>query len=139
MEITTQTEGIAQAMLETRGDLNKVSRLPSIGLNVMQLRELVKNTPEIRTRYQELLTFELQDSGLHISERLLKFSKVQDLALTGNIDEGILPDYSLAISISKHISELIKESRSINLSSSSVVMITSKESVADILQDFLDS
>ena len=142
MEITTQdaeVELIAQAMLNTRGDLNKVSRNSEIGMNVMQLRELVRNQPKIRERYQELLTFELQDSGLHISERLLKFSKVQDMALTGDEEAGILPDPKLAIDISKHISELIRESRSINVSEKSVVMITSKGSVVDLLQGFLDS
>lgn len=137
-DLVTYHEAIAGLMLKHRGNLNLVSREPEIRENAMALRGLVKSNPDIRSRYQELLTEELQDYGLHISERILKMAEMQEVAY-GDLENDILPDPKTAIEISKHISDLIKESRTVSVSSNSAAVITSKESVGDILRRFLES
>lgn len=136
IELSSEEEQIAQLMLEHKGNLNLVSRDPSVYENVMTLRRKVKDNPTIRQRYQELLSEELQDLGLHISERILKFAKMQEVAFG---DEETPADPKQAIEISKHISELIRESKNINVGKDSIVMISSKESVGELLQQFIES
>ena len=127
---------IVQAMVENQGNLAKVSRLPEIGLNAIKLRQYVKDNPIIRDRYQKALTEALSESGVHIAERLLKFLALQDAAF-GDTELGVPADPKMAIEISKHISELIRESRGINLNPTSIAVITSKEGAADILKEFM--
>lgn len=140
-ELTTvsdQDEKIAQLMLEHKGNLNLVSRDPSVMENVMALRTRVSSNPNIRTRYQELLSYELQESGLHISERILKMTKLQD-ACFGDIENDIPADPKMAIELSKHISDLMKEARILNLTQDGANTLVSKESAEDILKAFLTS
>ena len=59
-------------MLKTRGDLAKASRFDSVDYNAMALRAVVKDNPEIRQRYHELLAAEMQEKGLHIGGTYLK-------------------------------------------------------------------
>ena len=129
-------EMIVQAMVDNQGNLAKVSRLPEIGLNAIKLRQYVRDNPIIREKYQLALTDALSDSGAHIAERLLKFLKLQDQAF-GDVELEIPADPKMAIEISKHISELIRESRGISLNPTSIAVITSKEGASEILKEFM--
>lgn len=131
-------EVIAQAMLNTKGNLTLVSRLPEINMNAMTLRSYVASNKNIRVRYHELLAEQLQESGLLMAERILEMSELQQAAY-GDAEKNIPADYKAAIELSKEISRLINESKSTNVSSNSAVVITSKEGVADILKHFLES
>ena len=62
--ISRENELIAQAMLQTRGDLAKASRFDSVPHNAMALRRVVKENPDIRARYHALLADEMQDPAL---------------------------------------------------------------------------
>ena len=111
--ISNDFELIAQAMLMTRGDLAKASRLDSVDHNAMSLRAVVKSNPEIRQRYHELLADEMQEKGLHIAERILKMAELQEAAFGCTIidSEGnpldIPADPKTVIELSKEISRLI--------------------------------
>jgi len=135
-KLSTRDEEIANAMLKTKGNLALVSRLPEISMNAMELKNYVGLNQNIRARYHELLTEELQEQGLHIAERILEMAKMQQDAY-GNEGKGILPDPKMAIELSKEISRLISESKSTNISNKSAMLITSKESAVEILQEFL--
>jgi uncharacterized membrane-anchored protein YjiN (DUF445 family) len=141
-------ELIAQAMLMTRGDLAKASRLDSILHNAMELRKVVQEQPQIRARYHELLAQEMQEKGLHIAERILKMAELQEQAfggiveyedeLTGETKERIIPaDPKTAIELSKEISRLIQEGKGTNMSAKSAVILASKEDAKEILNNFL--
>lgn len=141
-------ELIAQAMLMTRGDLAKASRLDSIDHNAMSLRAEVKNNPAIRGRYHELLADELQEKGLHIAERILRMAELQEKAMGSTVmvegpdglEEMDLPaDPKMVIELSKEISRLIAEGKGQNMSAKSTVILASKEDAAEILANFLDS
>ena len=90
MELANSFEQTAQAMLLTRGDLIKVSR--KTGQNIMVLRTLVQQNPEIRARYQELLAAEMQEKGLHIAERIIKMAELQEQAFGGMIEDPTTGD-----------------------------------------------
>jgi hypothetical protein len=147
--ISNEHELIAQAMLQTRGDLGKTSRFDSVPYNAMALRNVVRDHPEIRRRYQQLLSFELQEKGLHIAERILKMAELQEKAFGGEIEYEdelgntatmqVPPDPKMVIELSKEISRLIAEGKSQNMSAKSAVIIASKEDAEEILKNFLDS
>lgn len=137
-EILDLDELISRAMLEHKGNLSLVSRMPSIGMNAMALRNYVNSNPNIRTRYHELLAEELQESGLLIAERILEMSKLQQQAY-GDPDNNIPPDPKMAIELSKEISRLILEAKNTNVSDKSAIIITSKEGAAELLQEYLNS
>ena len=130
-------EDVAQAMLETRGNLALVSRLDKIQMNAMALRAYVRDNPNIRVRYHELLAEQLQESGLLMAERILEMSELQQKAY-GDVDKNIPADPKMAIELSKEISRLIQESKSTNISGKSALIITSKEGAAELLQAYLD-
>lgn len=143
-------ENIAQAMLVTRGDLAKASRMDSVYMNAMALRVEVQANPAIRARYHELLAFEMQEKGLHIAERILKMAELQSQAFGAeyeqiNPDTGLvelrqhLQDPKMAIELSKEISRLIAEGKGQNMSAKSAVILASKEDAKEILAAFLDS
>lgn len=139
-------ELIAQAMLQTRGDLAKASRFDQVGMNAMALRRTVKDNPEIRARYHELLADEMQEKGLHIAERILKMAELQEQAFGGEYtcpDTGAtlqhMQDPKMAIDLSREISKLIAEGRGANMSSKSAVVLASKEDAKELLEAFLDS
>lgn len=131
-------ESIARLMVEHTGNLALVSRDPAVSMNAMTLRAHVRSTPNIRLRYQELLNDELVDSGLHISERILKMVKLQEIAF-GDIENDVPADPKLVIELSKHISELIKEGKQINVSQKSAMVLSSKEDAVEMLKRFLKS
>ncbi len=79
-KMPNEFELIAEAMLITRGDLAKASRLDTVDHNAMSLRKVVKDNPEIRARYMVLLSEEMQEKGLHIAERILKMAELQEQA-----------------------------------------------------------
>lgn len=141
----SEFEIIAQAMLMTRGDLAKASRLDSVLHNAMSLRAIVKDNPEIRQRYHSLLAEELQEKGLHIAERILKMAELQEQAFGGTFtdEEGeeqpIPADPKTVIELSKEISRLIAEGKGQNMSPKAAVLIASKEDAAEILAGFLNS
>jgi len=144
MELADSFEQTAQAMLLTRGDLVKVSR--KTGQNIMVLRTLVQQNPEIRNRYQELLAAEMQEKGLHIAERIIKMAELQEQAFGGmieNPDTGEmvehLQDPKMVIELSKEISRLISEGKGTNISTKAAVLLASKEDAREILAGFLDS
>ncbi|MGI9571629.1 MAG: hypothetical protein ACR2PH_18240 [Desulfobulbia bacterium] len=136
---------IAQAMLQTRGDLAKASRFDSVPHNAMSLRRVVKEEPQIRARYHELLAEEMQEKGLHIAERILKMAELQEACFGGETtdDEGNpvmgIADPKMAIELSKEISRLIAEGKGTNISQKSAVLLSSKEDAAEILAQFLNS
>jgi len=141
-------ELIAQAMLETRGDLAKASRSDTVEHNAMSLRAEVKKYPAIRKRYHELLTDELQEKGLHIAERILRMAELQEQAMgqTVMVDGMDGPeamdmpaDPKMVIELSKEISRLIAEGKGQNMSSKAAVMIASKEDARELLASYLDS
>lgn len=143
--ISDEFEIISQAMLMTRGDLAKASRLDSIEYNAMALRAIVKANPEIRTRYHVLLAEELQEKGLHIAERILKMAELQEAAFGQTIidSEGnnldIPADPKTVIELSKEISRLIAEGKGQPMSSKSVMILASKEDGKELLESYLDS
>jgi hypothetical protein len=147
--ISDEFELIAQAMLMTRGDLAKASRLDSVDYNAMSLRALVKDKPEIRQRYHELLADELQEKGLHVAERILKMAELQEQAFGGTMEimnelgameEVPIPaDPKMVIELSKEISRLIAEGKQQNMSAKSTVILASKEDAKEILASFLNS
>ena len=139
--ISHEHEMIAQAMLQTRGDLAKASRFDSVMHNAMSLRRVVKEEPQIRARYHELLAEEMQEKGLHIAERILNMAELQQKCFGGIDDEGneLLTDPKMAIELSKEISRLIAEGKGTNISDKSAILLSSKEDAAEILKQFLDS
>lgn len=145
IEISSEVEAIASAMLLTRGDLAKASREDTVPYNAMSLRAIVKDNPEIRMRYHELLVEELQDKGLHIAERILKMAELQEAAFGGsfiddNGDEQPMPaDPITVIRLSQEISRLITEGRMQVMSSKTASMLVNKEEAVEILAKYLDS
>ena len=147
--ISHEFELIAQAMLMTRGDLAKASRLDSVEHNAMSLRAVVKDNPPIRQRYHELLAEEMQEKGLHIAERILKMAELQEAAFGGEMEiinaEGekeMMPlpaDPKMVIELSKEISRLIAEGKGQNMSAKHTMVLASKEDAKELLQAFLDS
>jgi hypothetical protein len=147
--LSNEFELIAQAMLLTRGNLANASRLDSVDHNAMSLRIVVKDNPNIRQRYHELLAEELQEKGLHIAERILKMAELQEQAFGGEVEVmnemgklEIVPipaDPKSVIELSKEISRLIAEGKQQNMSAKSTVMLASKEDAKEILAAFLKS
>ncbi len=143
--ISHEHELIAQAMLLTRGDLAKASRLDSVDYNAMSLRAVVKDNAHIRVRYHELLAEEMQEKGLHIAERILKMAELQEAAFGQTIidSEGekldIPADPKTVIELSKEISRLIAEGRNQNMSAKSTIVLASKEDGKELLESFLNS
>lgn len=147
--ISNEFEIIAQAMAQTRGDLAKASRFDSIEYNAMSLRAVVKNNPEIRGRYHELLAEEMQEKGLHIAERILTMASLQEQAMGGKMmvtnelgdpQEMDMPaDVKMVIELSKEISRLISEGKHQPMSAKSVMVLASKEDAAELLESFLNS
>jgi hypothetical protein len=144
--VSNKHEIIAQAMLATRGNLSKASRFDQVGLNATALRAEVQDHPEIRARYHELLAQEMQESGLHIAERILKMAEMQEQAFGGSVinpETGEMVEHmqdpKMAIELSKEISRLIAEGKGLNISDKSAVMLVSKEDAKEILAGFLDS
>lgn len=138
MELESQKEIIALAMLQTKGNLTLTSRLPQVNMNAMALRNFVAQNKEVRSRYHELLAEELQESGLLLAERILEMSIMQQKAY-GDEEKDIPPDPKMAIELSKEISRLLAEGKQGNVSSSTAMIITSKEGASEILQRFLES
>jgi hypothetical protein len=149
LEISNEFELIAHAMVQTRGDLSKASRFDSVDYNAMSLRAVVKNNPEIRGRYHELLAEEMQEKGLHIAERILNMATLQEQAMGGKImvtneageqEEMDIPaDIKTVIELSKEISRLIAEGRGQPMSAKSTIVLASKEDAKDLLESFLNS
>lgn len=147
--ISDEYELIAQAMVQTRGDLAKASRLNEVAYNAMSLRAVVKNNPAIRQRYHELLADEMQESGLHIAERILNMVSLQEQAMggltlitneLGEEEEIDMPaDIKTVIEISKEISRLIAEGKGQPMSAKSTVILASKEDAKELLESFLNS
>lgn len=147
-QLSHDDELIAQAMLMTRGDLAKASRLDSVPMNAMALRARVTSMPGIRVRYHELLAQEMQEKGLHIAERILKMAELQERAFGGEFEyvgedgelkmQFIPPDPKTAIDLSKEISRLISEGKGANISAKSAVLLASKEDAKEILENFLN-
>jgi len=141
MELETKEtvkEVVANAMLQTKGNLTLASRLPEVGMNAMALRNFVAQNKEVRIRYHELLAATLEESGLLLAERILEMSIMQQNAY-GDLSNDIPPDPKMAIELSKEISRLLAEGKQGNVSSSTAMIITSKEGASEILQRFLDS
>ncbi len=146
--LSREHELIAQAMLMTRGDLGKASRLDSVDHNAMSLRAVVKKHPPIRARYHELLADEMQEKGLHIAERILRMAELQEKAMGQTIlvegpdgmEEMDIPaDPKMVIELSKEISRLFAEGKQQNMSAKSTVILASKEDAKELLAQFLDS
>lgn len=147
-QLSHDDELIAQAMLMTRGDLAKASRLDSIPINAMALRSRVSSCPGIRTRYHELLAQEMQEKGLHIAERILKMAELQERAFGGEFeyvdDDGevrtqfVPSDPKMVIELSKEISRLIAEGKGTNISAKTAILLASKEDAKEILENFLN-
>ena len=148
--LSHEHEMIAQAMLQTRGDLAKASRFDQVGMNAMALRKEVQGHPPIRARYHDLLAMEMQEKGLHIAERILKMAELQEQALGceyeyDNPETGVvetrthLQDPKMAIELSKEISRLIAEGKGQNMSSKSAELLASREDAKEYLNRFLDS
>ena len=148
--ISREHELIAQAMLQTRGDLAKASRFDAVAMNAMALRREVKENPVIRNRYHELLAEEMQEKGLHIAERILKMAELQEQAFGGEYeytdpDTGLvetrqhMQDPKMAIELSKEISRLISEGKGQNLGGKMALVLASKEDAKELLAGFLDS
>jgi hypothetical protein len=145
IEISHESELIAKAMLETRGDLAKASRLESVEHNAMSLRAVVKLRPEIRRRYHELLAEEMQEKGLHIAERILKMAELQQAAFGQTItdsegnDLDIPADPKTVIELSKEISRLIAEGKNQPMSAKAIMILSSKEDGKELLESFLNT
>ena len=125
-------------MAEYNGDLVKVSRDARTHHNAMSLRAFVADNPQVRNEYHRQLTEKLNESGLHISERLLKMVKLQDRAF-GDPENNIPPDPKTAIALSREISTLIAEGKGQNVSGKNAALIISKEGAAELLEAFLNS
>lgn len=144
-----EVEAIANAMVETRGDLAKASRSDTINYNAMALRAIVRENPAIRRRYHELLAEVLQEKGVHIAERILTMVSLQEKAMGGEteiINElgqkeviDMPADTKMVIELSKEISRLIAEGKGQSMSAKATVLIASKEDAQEILAAFLDS
>ena len=149
LSISHEHELIAHAMLLTRGDLAKASRLDSVDHNAMSLRIEVKDNPVIRQRYHEILADELQEKGLHIVERILKMAELQEAAFGGEIEamdaEGKLvmmpmpADPKTVIELSKEISRLIVEGSTQTMSVKNTMVLASKEDAKEMLLAFLET
>ena len=146
IELSQEYEYIAEAMLETRGNLKEASRNPNVDLNAMALRAIVKDNPSIRQRYQELLAEEMQDKGLHIAERIMKMAELQEEAYDGGTfmdvngkEQSCPPDINSIINLSKEISRLIAEGKGAPMSNNAMVVIASKEDATELLAGFLSS
>ena len=146
IELSQEYEYIAEAMLETRGNLKEASRNPNVDLNAMALRAVVKDNPSIRQRYQELLAEEMQDKGLHIAERIMKMAELQEEAYDGGSfmdvngeEQSCPPDINSIINLSKEISRLIAEGKGAPMSNNAMVVIASKEDATELLAGFLSS
>jgi hypothetical protein len=149
IEISYEFELIAQAMVQTRGDLSKASRFDSVNYNAMSLRAVVKANPEIRGRYHVLLAEEMQEKGLHIAERILNMASLQEDAMGGKVmitneagkeEEVDVPvDVKTVIELSKEISRLIAEGKGQPMSAKSTIVLASKEDAKDLLESFLSS
>jgi hypothetical protein len=150
LALSLDHESIAEAMLTTRGDLAKASRLPTVQHNAMSLRHIVKTNPEIRKRYHEMLADEMQEKGLHIAERILKMAELQEKAFGVEYEdkdpesgETVIrtspADPKMAIELSKEISRLISEGKGQNMSAKAAVVIASKEDAKEILTAFLEA
>ena len=146
VELSQEYEYIAEAMLETRGNLKEASRNPNVDLNAMALRAVVKDNPSIRQRYQELLAEEMQDKGLHIAERIMKMAELQEEAYDGGSfmdvngeEQSCPPDINSIINLSKEISRLIAEGKGAPMSNNAMVVIASKEDATELLAGFLSS
>ena len=146
VELSQEYEYIAEAMLETRGNLKEASRNPNVDLNAMALRAIVKDNPSIRQRYQELLAEEMQDKGLHIAERIMKMAELQEEAYDGGSfmdvngeEQSCPPDINSIINLSKEISRLIAEGKGAPMSNNAMVVIASKEDATELLAGFLSS
>jgi len=143
--LEAEQECIAQAMLETRGDLAKASRSDSVPYNAMALRAIVKENPDIRKRYHELLAEEMQEKGLHIAERILKMAELQEQAFGHTIidSEGneleIPADPTTVIKLSQEISRLIAEGKNTPMSEKTVLVVASAQDAKELLESFLDS
>ena len=135
-------EVVAQAMLQTRGDVAKAARYDQVPFNAMTLRNYVRETPEVRLRYHALLAEELEFKGLHIAERILRMAELQEDAFgtegTDEDDPGTPADPRMAIELSKEISRLIAEAKDTNISNKAAIIISSKEDAKEILNKFLN-
>ena len=131
--ISNEFELIAQAMLQTRGNLAKASRYDTVEYNAMSLRTVVKDNPEIRQRYHELL-----------AERILKMAEMQEESfggtiIDGNGDEQHIPaDPATAIRISQEISRLIAEGKGQPMSGSATLILAATIDGKELLKSFLD-
>lgn len=143
ISISIEAETLAGLMVEYNGNLKLVSRAHPEH-NLMSLKQAMVNDPRIRMRYTELLAEKLNESGLHITERILQMVELQEIALGRSTDEDgndiqLLPDVNAAIAISKEISRLIAEAKGQNVTGQAAIILVSKEGAADILSSFLDS
>jgi hypothetical protein len=143
--VSTEFELIAQAMLVSRGDLAKASRLDTVNHNAMSLRAVVKSNPEIRARYHELLAEEMQEKGLHIAERILKMAELQDQAYGQIIKDSegneleIPADPNTVVKLSVEISRLIAEGKTSTMSVKNTLIIASAQDAKELLESFLKS
>lgn len=144
--LTREFENIAEAMLDSRGNLKEASRSSKVNYNAMALRSVVKDNPVIRQRYQELLADELADKGLHIAERILKMAELQEKAYDGGsfmdingVEQECPPDINTIINLSKEMSRLIAEGKGTPMSRDAMFVMASKEDGAKLLAAFLDS
>tara|TARA_R110000796_G_scaffold40420_3_gene100058 strand:- start:17166 stop:17612 length:447 start_codon:yes stop_codon:yes gene_type:complete len=143
--ISTEFELIAQAMLQSRGDLAKASRFDTVNHNAMSLRAVVKSNPEIRARYHELLAEEMQEKGLHIAERILKMAELQDQAYGQIIKDSegneleIPADPNTVVKLSVEISRLIAEGKTSPMSVKNTLIIASAQDARELLESFLKS
>ena len=142
---STEFELIAQAMLQSRGDLAKASRLDTVNHNAMSLRAVVKGNPEIRARYHELLAEEMQEKGLHIAERIRKMAELQDQAYGQIIKDSegneleIPADPNTVVKLSVEISRLIAEGKTSTMSVKNTLIIASAQDAKELLESFLKS
>ena len=134
--MTLEAQQLAELMVEHNGDLTAVSRDVRTNHNAMSLKNAIASDPSIRRHYHELLTEKLQESGLHITERILKMVRLQNKCFGS---DEVPPDPRMAIALSREISTLIAEGKQQRVSGKAAVMMTSKEDAKEILLAFLDS
>lgn len=127
---------IAERMYYHKGNLVEVSKDPNTTMGLMQLRQYVRANPKVRIAYHQMLAEALQDAGLHTAERILKLAELQKDAY-GDQDLNIPADPRMVIDLSKEISRLISESRETSISTTTAVLVASKEDAAGILKEFL--
>tara|TARA_R110000850_G_scaffold43494_5_gene110977 strand:- start:5457 stop:5903 length:447 start_codon:yes stop_codon:yes gene_type:complete len=143
--LSNEFELIAQAMLSTRGDLGKASRLDTVEYNAMSLRAVVKSNPNIRARYHELLADEMQEKGLHIAERILKMAELQEQAYGYTIKDSegeeieVPADPTTIIKVSQEISRLIAEGKNSPMSAKNTLILASTQDAKELLEAFLNS